>query len=171
MEIVFKRVQGLYGAMTNKFKAEILGADTTDSEATQDQELEPTEKAKIEDLKSNNVRISEKVEKEKAMLRISDAALREERAQLKLPEAKQKLIEAFLRRKEEARVDLRLDGDLIGHEIDFCGKEEGDNGSIDGRVDCLRLYKDEFHKRSSSTSRCLVPWNSKNQSTDEELKG
>ncbi|GAB2300737.1 hypothetical protein Dimus_034774 [Dionaea muscipula] len=128
------------------------------------------DKAQIEDLKSKNVRISEKVEKEKGMLRISDAALREERAQLKLLEAKQKLIEAFLRRKEEARcsTDHRLDGDLIGRDIDFCGKEEGDNGSTD---DLLQLYKDEFHKRSSSISRCLVPRNSKNQSTDEELKG
>ncbi|GAB2272149.1 hypothetical protein Dimus_006969 [Dionaea muscipula] len=88
--------------------------------------LAGTDKAKLEEMKGECVRIHEEVDKEREMLRIADT-LREERAQMKLSEAKHHYKER----------NLAVDKLIIEALILTAGKEEAQSGDLARRPDSV----------------------------------
>ncbi|KAL9258759.1 hypothetical protein AKJ16_DCAP23489 [Drosera capensis] len=146
------------------------------------------DKAKLGEAKGESTRIHDEVE-EREMLRIANA-LREERAQTKLSDAKHqfegknaaidKQIEDFQREKQETQrfMDRRMDGDLVKPNFGFRRSDQHeDNVETDaesitgGDLHSIELNKDDFNKKFNPTSRSVLHRNSADQWKQEEFKG
>ncbi|KAL9263131.1 hypothetical protein AKJ16_DCAP11785 [Drosera capensis] len=145
--------------------------------------------AKLREAKRESARIHDEVKEEREMLHVANA-LREERAQTKLSDAKHyfegknaavdKLLEDFQREKQETRrfMDRRMDGDLVRPNFGFRRSDqqednvETDAESItDGDLHSIDQNKDDFNKKSNPTSRYVLHRNSADQWKQEEFKG